>query len=318
MNTKMLRINIIGLSTLLLICLFFFYLNNNQSDNRPHSKVLGLVVMETEDEWQENLIAAIEEKAKEYGFETMKMHAERNQAAQIEAVRALIVYQVDTVVFFPIVESGWDRVLLEAQENYTHVIAVDKAVRSGKEDLKVGYVGYDYYEDAYQAAELLADQAQQDDVIVELYGTVGSYAAKEITRGFREGLDKKGLKIKSSLSGDYMRSRGKEIIEGFLKSEESVDFIISHNDAMTLGAVEAVEQAGKIPGKDVHIFAVGGGDETTAMVKAGQITCLIQHDARAAGAEAVELVQALQTLETQLPIITIMESAMLTKENYRI
>lgn len=77
--------------------------------------VLGIVTTAAEDDRREAQSEALVHAAEEHGFKVLEMPVERTQEAQIEAVRALIVYQVDAIAFTPLVESGWDNVLREAK-----------------------------------------------------------------------------------------------------------------------------------------------------------------------------------------------------------
>lgn len=79
-----------------------------------HVPVLGIVTTAAEDDRREAQSEALVHAAEEHGFKVLEMPVERTQEAQIEAVRALIVYQVDAIAFTPLVESGWDNVLREA------------------------------------------------------------------------------------------------------------------------------------------------------------------------------------------------------------
>ena len=243
------------------------------------SKIIGLVVTVTEDSWKDELEKSIEDAAERHNMVIMPLMAERNQTAQIDALRALIAYQADVIVFSPLVENGWDKVLSEAKKAGIPVIAVDKAVRSGRDGVTVSYVGYDYYSAAVQVAETMLQTLDGEKTIVELCGTTGAYPVREITRGIRETLEADGrYRIGYSVCGEYMRSKGKEIVKGILRNNYKVDLIISHNDAMTLGAVDAIEQEGKIPGQDVKIYAFGGAEEVQNLVKEGKIECLVQCD----------------------------------------
>ena len=68
---------------------------------------------------------ALVHAAEEHGFKVLEMPVERTQEAQIEAVRALIVYQVDAIAFTPLVESGWDNVLREAKSASVPLLSID-------------------------------------------------------------------------------------------------------------------------------------------------------------------------------------------------
>ncbi len=80
---------------------------------------------------------------------------ECTQEAQIEALRTLIIYQVDAIVFTPLVESGWDNVLREAKSASVPLIAVDRSVR-GVEGVPLYHIGFDYAGLAERAAAVLS------------------------------------------------------------------------------------------------------------------------------------------------------------------
>ncbi|MDF2656079.1 MAG: sugar transporter substrate-binding protein [Bacillota bacterium] len=268
------------IAVLILLVALAIDINLQRKDTMPSSsKILGLVVTVTEDSWKDELERSIEDAAARYDMAVMPLLAERNQNAQIDALRALIAYQADVIVFSPLVENGWDKVLSEANRAGIPIIAVDKAVRSGRGGITASYVGYDYYTAAGKAADAMLESIKGDKTIVELCGTTGAYPVREITRGFRETLEKDGrYRINYSVCGEYMRSKGKEIVKGLLRNNYKIDILISHNDAMTLGAIDAIEQEGKVPGEDIKIYAFGGDEEVVSLVKEGKIEYLAACD----------------------------------------
>ncbi|MDF3001713.1 MAG: sugar transporter substrate-binding protein [Bacillota bacterium] len=274
------KILISVITVLILFVALAIDINLQRRDSIPaSSKILGLVVTVTEDSWKDELEQSIEDAAAQYDMAVMPLLAERNQNAQIDALRALIAYQADVIVFSPLVENGWDKVLSEAKRAGIPIIAVDKAVRSGRGGITSSYVGYDYYSASVKAAEEMLENISGDKTIVELCGTTGAYPVREITRGFRETLEKDGrYRINYSVCGEYMRSKGKEIVKGLLRNDYKINILISHNDAMTLGAIDAIEQEGKVPGEDIKIYAFGGAEEVVSLVKEGKIECLVQCD----------------------------------------
>ena len=83
--------------------------------------------------------------------------------------------------------------------------------------------------------------------IVELQGTTGSAPANRPQEGLR-GRDRKAnpkLKVIASQTGDFTRAGGKEVMEAFLKANPKIDVLFAHNDDMGLGAIEAIEAAGR-------------------------------------------------------------------------
>ena len=73
-------------------------------------------------------------------------NAEQKQENQIKAIRSFIVYQVDVIVFCPIVQDGWDNVLQEAKDANIPVIVVDRKIRTKDNSLYAGYIGTDSLE----------------------------------------------------------------------------------------------------------------------------------------------------------------------------
>lgn len=268
---------------------------HDRDDAVSPSKILGLVVTMTEDTWKDELEDSIAKAAENSNMVVMPLMAERNQTGQIDALRALIAYKADVIVFSPLVENGWDKVLSETEKAEIPVIAVDKAVRSRRGGETASYVGFDYYSAAvYAAGHLLQTETEEEPVIVELCGTTGAYSVREITRGFRETLEKDGrFHINYSVCGEFMRSKGKEIVQGLLRNNYKIDILISHNDAMTLGAIDAIEQAGEIPGKDVRIYAFGGSEEVVNLLQEGKIEYLVRCDPNAVGEKTLEAVTQL-------------------------
>ena len=95
--------------------------------------------------------------------------------------------------------------------------------------------------------------------IVELQGTVGSAPANDRFAGFREVLkDHPNFEIVTTQSADFTRAGGKQVMEAFLKAEggDKIDVVYGHNDDSALGAIQAIEEAGLKPGKDIIIVSI--------------------------------------------------------------
>lgn len=253
----------------------------------PHRPVMGIVSTSAEDDRRDAQAAALVQAAEQDGFDVLSMPAERTQDAQIEAIRALIVYRADVIVFTPLVESGWNNVVREAHAAGIPLLAVDKSMQQEIEGQKSRYVGYDYSALAAQATDALLRQGQSRQGVIELYGTLNSYDAKEIARGCRETLDRAGKTITYSLCGDGMRSRGYEIMESLQIHLDETGYVICHNDAMALGALDYLEEHGRVPGQDIALCAIGGGEEAYRAFEDGRIQVLVRLDDQALAANTV-------------------------------
>ena len=241
--------------------------------------LLGFSQLGSESAWRIGNTKSIQDAAKRAGVQLMYENAEQKQEKQIKAIRSFIAYQVDVIAFSPNVEDGWDNVLMEAKKAGIPVLITDRRINTADESLIVGFVGSDFYAEGRRAGEfLLQKMAGAEHVnIVEISGTVDSTPMRQRGAGFRSVLEADSrFSIIESVSGDFLRSKGKECMQGLLERHKDIDVLFSHNDAMTLGAMEAIEEAGLQPGKDIVIVTVDGEQAAIDLLKQGKINCVVE------------------------------------------
>ena len=243
------------------------------------SILLGYSQLGSESAWRIGNSQSIKDAAQQAGVQLMFENAEQSQEKQIKDIRSFIAYQVDVIAFSPIVEDGWDNVLREAKEAGIPVLLVDRLVKTEDDSLYVGFIGSDFYEEGRSAGFFLKKKtADRDHVrIVEIAGTEDSSPMRKRGKGFRDvlGNDPK-YEILESISGDFLLSKGRECMEYLLDKYPDIDVLYSHNDAMTLGALETIEAAGLKPGKDIIIITVDGEQKAIDLLKQGKINCVVE------------------------------------------
>jgi simple sugar transport system substrate-binding protein len=227
---------------------------------------LGFAQVGAESEWRTANTASIKDAAKAAGIELKFSDAQQKQENQIKAIRSFIAQKVDVIGFAPVVTTGWDTVLKEAKAAKIPVVLTDRSIETKDESLYVTMIGSDFTEEGRKAGRwLLENYKGQGDVnIVELQGTVGSAPAIERQKGFMEIIKTNPkFKVTRSQTGDFTRAKGKEVMEAFLKADPKINVLFAHNDDMAIGAIQAIEAAGKKPGKDIimSVDAVKGAFE---------------------------------------------------------
>ena len=241
--------------------------------------ILGFSQLGSESGWRIGNTRSVVKAAADAGIQLMERNAEQKQENQIKAIRSFIAYQVDVIAFSPLVEDGWDNVLREAKEAGIPVICSDRAVKVEDESLIACFVGSDFYDQGVRAAKFLMHKMEGVPGpirIAEISGTLDSTPMRDRARGFREMIESDvRFEIVYSKSGDFLRSMGKEVMQDILSTIE-VDVLYSHNDAMTLGAVEAIEASGIGPGKDIVIITVDGEQGAIDLLKQGKINCVVE------------------------------------------
>jgi galactofuranose transport system substrate-binding protein len=245
---------------------------------------MGFAQVGAESGWRTANTKSIQETAEKEGIDLKFSDAQQKQENQIKAIRSYIQQRVDVIAFSPVVETGWDAVLLEAKRANIPVILTDRAVDSEDTSLYETFLGSDFVEEGKKAGEWLVDNADEADVdgdgdvnVVELQGTTGAAPAIDRKEGFEEATaSDDSIEITASQTGDFTRDGGKKVMESFLKSEDGIDVVFAHNDDMGLGAIEAIEAAGLEPGKDIKIITVDAVKDGMAALAEGKINFIVE------------------------------------------
>ena len=193
-------------------------------------------------------------------------------------MRAFLAQRVDAIILAPVVETGWEPVLREIKRARIPVILVDRGIEVSDPSLYTTLIASDFVEEGRMAGEWLAKKLDGKGNIVELQGTPGSAPANDRRQGFAEAIKKHpDLKIIKSQSGDFTRAKGKEVMEAFLKAEgKNIDAVYAHNDDMALGAIQAIEEAGLQPGKDIILVSIDGIKPAFEAMVEGKLNCTVE------------------------------------------
>jgi simple sugar transport system substrate-binding protein len=252
------------------------------SSARADKKItLGFAQIGAESEWRTANTKSIKEAAEQSGINLKFSDAQQKQENQIKAIRSFIAQKVDVIAFSPVVETGWEPVLKEAKAAKIPVILTDRAVNAKDDTLWVTFMGSDFVEEGRRAANWLVEKTKDNAGpinIVELQGTVGSAPAIDRKKGFEEIIkDKAKFKIIRSQTGDFTRAKGKEVMEAFLKAEgKKINVLFAHNDDMAIGAIQAIEEAGMKPGKDILIVSIDAVKGAFQAMIAGKLNVSVE------------------------------------------
>jgi len=239
---------------------------------------IGFAQTGAESAWRTANSESMKAEAAKRGIDLKFSDGQGKQENQIRALRSFIAQKVDAIVLAPLVETGWDPVLRDAKRAGIPVIITDRSIVTADESLYACFIGSDFLEEGRMAAAWLARKTGGTGSIVELQGTPGSAPANDRRKAFAEGIaGHPGLKIIDSQSGDFRRTGGKEVMEAFIKKHgKTIDILYAHNDDMALGAIQAIEEAGLKPGKDIVIVSIDAVREGVQAVVDGKINCTVE------------------------------------------
>ncbi len=246
------------------------------ADKKPLK--VGFAQTGAESAWRTANSESMKAEAAKRGIDLKFSDGLGKQENQIRAIRSFVTQHVDAIVLAPLVETGWDPVLREAKRAGIPVIITDRTIQTADESLYVCFIGSDFLTEGRMAADWLAKKVNGKGRIVELQGTPGSAPANDRRKSFGEAIAKyPELKIIDAQSGDFRRTGGKEVMEAFIKKHgKDIDILYAHNDDMALGAVQAIEEAGLKPGKDIVIVSIDAVREGVQAVVDGKINCTVE------------------------------------------
>ena len=234
------------------------------SDEEENLIVVGFSQLGSESVWRtansESIQGAL---TRENGFFLEFNNARQKQENQIKAIRGFISQRVDYILFSPATESGWETVLQEAREAGIPVILVDRKASLEDDSLYTAWVGSDMVSEGEKAGIWLEDylkaegREEEEINIVVLQGTVGSSAQLERTKGFNAiAREHPNWHILKQEPADFTTAKGREVMEAFIMTYPNIDVVISQNDDMTFGALQAMEEKGITTGVDGEVILI--------------------------------------------------------------
>jgi len=251
------------------------------------AQTIGFSQIGSESGWRAAETTVTRQEAEKRGIDLKFADAQQKQENQIKAVRSFIAQGVDAILLAPVVATGWDAVLEEAKEAEIPVVLLDRMVDSSK-DLYLTAVGSDLVHEGEVAGKWLVDTlAGKQCNVVELQGTTGSSPAIDRKTGFENGI--KGhdnIKIVRSQTGDFTRTKGKEVMESFLKAEgggANICALYAHNDDMAVGAIQAIKEAGLKPGTDILVVSIDAVPDIFVAMAAGEANATVELTPNMAG-----------------------------------
>jgi len=236
---------------------------------------VGFCQTESNNPWRLAETASMKDEAQKLGYQLVYSDAAGSAAKQASDVNSMIAQGVDAIFLPPREDKPLVPVILNAKKAGIPVFLIDRDVDHGMakpgEDY-VTFIGSDFVEEGQRIADWLIKATNGKANIIELEGTTGSSPANDRKKGFDERVASvSGIKILASQSGDFARDKGRQVAQTLLQAHPEANVIYAHNDEMALGAIAALEAAGKTPGKDVIVVSIDGEKDALQAIVDGKL-----------------------------------------------
>lgn len=251
---------------------------------KKDSYKVGFAQTESNNPWRIAQTQSMQDEAKKLGHQLVYTDAAGSAAKQVADVNSMIAQGVDLIFLAPREEKPLIPAVRAAARAGIPVILLDRNVdpalaKAGRD--YVTFIGSDFVDEGRRVAEFLAKEKPDGAKIIQLEGTTGSSPANDRKKGFEDGLaGKANFTVVASQSGDFARDKGRQVAEALLQAHPDADVVYAHNDEMAMGAIAAIEAAGKVPGKDIMVLSIDGGKEAVQAVVDGKIAAVVECNPR--------------------------------------
>ncbi|ARF14969.1 ribose ABC transporter substrate-binding protein RbsB [Sporosarcina ureae] len=259
---------------------------------------VGLSVSTLNNPFFVTLSEGVKEQAKESGSEVIVVDAQDDASKQASDVEDLIQQGVDLLIINPTDSEAVVSAVESANGSNVPVITVDRRAEGGE---VVSHIASDNKAGGVLAGEYLLELLGEDQPqVAELEGISGSSAARDRGAGFNEAVDGK-VNIVAKQTANFNRAEGLTVMENILQANPDIQGVFAHNDEMALGALEAIQSAGK----DIPVIGFDATDDAVASVKDGKLSATIAQKPEEIGVKAMEAAVALlngEDVEADIPV----------------
>lgn len=281
------------------------------------SYTVGFAQTESNNPWRIAQTQSFVDAAAECGWTLIQTDAGGSAAKQVADVDSMIAQGIDVLFLPPREEGPLIPAVMRAKAAGIPVFLVDRSVDenvavAGRD--YVSFLGSDFIDQGRRVAEWVIENHEGEGRIIELEGTTGSSPANDRKTGFDEAIaaDPR-FTILESRTGDFARDEGRRVMETLLQAHPDVNIVYAHNDEMAIGAIQALEAAGRVPGEDVLVVSIDGTRDALQAIIDGKMGVTVE-SSPFFGPLACETMKAYAAGETIEPWVQV-EDRIFTAEN---
>jgi galactofuranose transport system substrate-binding protein len=218
--------------------------------------------------------------AKKNGWNLLTTNAQSDVQQENSDIKGMIDKGAKAIIFSPISSTGLGDAISYAKQKHVAMIPVDRNITGVKGCQSVGpQLGSDFVQQGRRAADAMIKATGGKANLAILLGASGVNVTDDRTSGFLSQLQTKkatGIKVIFKQTADFTREKGKSVTETLLRSHPDVDAIYAENDEMGLGALAALQDAGKAGTDKVHIVSIDGTKGAVQAIVDGNFDAVIE------------------------------------------
>ncbi len=252
-----------------------------------HAALAGMVVGFSQSENEQNPFRAAETASVRQAAKQAKVgrllytNANDSQAKQVADIESMIAQGAKAIIVAPLNATGLQPALEQAAAKNIPVVTIDRATAGTPCHDFITFLGSDFLVQGKRAADAMNKATGGQAKIVEIQGAYGNSVESQRTQGFADELKKyPGLTLVAAQTGNWSATDAQKVMEQLLLAHPDINALYSHADVMTLGAMRAIQQAGKTPGHDIKIVSIDGTKGLVQAIAEGNAQADVQTNPR--------------------------------------
>lgn len=242
----------------------------SQCSKKPDTEKpkVAVVISTLNNPWFVVLAESAAENARKLGYEAKIFDSQNNPATEADNFENLISSGFDAILFNPTDADGSIANILKAKTAGIPVFCMDREVNA--DDAATSQILSDNYSGCVEIGIEFVKALNSKGKYVEIIGMVGDNNTWARSGGFHSVVDKfPNLKMVAQQSGDFDRNKAMEVLETIMQAQPDIDAVFCGNDAMAMGAYQALQSAGKA--EKVKVFGFDGASEVVEKIKEKKI-----------------------------------------------
>lgn len=252
------------------------------SANAMAKDTIALVVSTLNNPFFVSLKDGAQKEADKLGYNLVVLDSQNNPAKELANVQDLTVRGTKLVLINPTDSDAVGNAVKMANQAKIPVITLDRMANQG---VVVSHIASDNVAGGKMAGDFIAKKLGNGAKVIELQGIAGASAARERGEGFGQATAAHKFTVLASQPADFDRTKGLNVMQNLLTAHPDVQAVFAQNDEMALGALRALQTAGKT---DVLVVGFDGTADGVKAVEGGKLGATVAQMADQIGVIGVE------------------------------
>lgn len=260
---------------------------------------LALVVSTLNNPFFVTLKEGAVQKANELGYDLVVLDSQNNPAKELANVEDTIVKGAKVILINPTDSDAVGNAVLAANKAGIPVITLDRAAGKGE---VISHIASDNVAGGKMAGDFIFEKLGADAKIIQLQGIVGTSASREREEGFVQSAQMNKLIILTAQPADFDRAKGMNVMQNLLTAYPTLQAVFAENDEMALGAVRAIQTAGR---NDILVVGFDGTQDGVKSVERGKMAATVAQQPEKIGSMGIEIADKVikgEKVEQKVPV----------------